>query len=103
MGRSRCSHGAYGSARASADRLPGAAVQVLLSFGADVNASDNNKNTALHYAAGYGQDDGVKLLLKQCVVCQAASDTCCMQTPEAAAVGPCSLTLGILHTDNQDS
>jgi ankyrin repeat protein len=41
---------------------------VLLSFGADVNASDNNKNTALHYAAGYGQDDGVKLLLKQCVV-----------------------------------
>ena len=41
---------------------------MLLSFGADVNASDNNKNTALHYAAGYGQDDGVKLLLKQCVI-----------------------------------
>ena len=50
-------------------------VQVLLSFGADVNASDNNKNTALHYAAGYGQDDGVKLLLKQCAVCHAVSVT----------------------------
>jgi ankyrin repeat protein len=45
-------------------------IQVLLSFGADVDASDNNKNTALHYAAGYGQDEGVKLLLKQCVDCQ---------------------------------
>jgi len=43
------------------------AEQVLLSFGADVDSSDNNKNTALHYAAGYGQDEGVKLLLKQCV------------------------------------
>ncbi len=41
--------------------------QVLLSFGADVDASDNNKNTALHYAAGYGQSQGVELLLKQCV------------------------------------
>ena len=41
--------------------------EVLLEAGASVDAADNNQNTALHYAAGYGQDDGVALLLKQCV------------------------------------
>lgn len=43
-------------------------VQVLLEFGAEVDAADANENTALHYAAGYGQADGVRLLLKQYVV-----------------------------------
>lgn len=43
-------------------------IQVLLEFGAEVDAADANLNTALHYAAGYGQADGVRLLLKQCVV-----------------------------------
>ena len=44
----------------------GAAAQVLLEFKAEVDVADTNDNTALHYAAGYGQADGVKLLLKQC-------------------------------------
>ena len=39
---------------------------MLLEAGAAVDAADNNSNTALHYAAGYGQDEGVALLLKQC-------------------------------------
>jgi ankyrin repeat protein len=34
--------------------------------GAKVDLVDNNKNTALHYAAGYGQADSVKLLLDRC-------------------------------------
>jgi len=37
---------------------------VLLGHGAAVDAADNNQNTALHYAAGYGQDEGVALLLQ---------------------------------------
>lgn len=37
--------------------------QVLLEAGASPNVGDNNNNTALHYAAGYGQADIVKLLL----------------------------------------
>lgn len=44
----------------------GGAAQVLLEFKAEVDVADTNDNTALHYAAGYGQADGVKLLLKQC-------------------------------------
>lgn len=44
----------------------GAVAQVLLEFKAEVDVADTNDNTALHYAAGYGQADGVKLLLKQC-------------------------------------
>lgn len=37
---------------------------VLLKAGAGVDALDKNKNTALHYAAGYGRKECVKLLLK---------------------------------------
>jgi ankyrin repeat protein len=37
--------------------------QVLLEAGAAVDAVDKNKNTALHYAAGYGRKDCVALLL----------------------------------------
>ena len=32
---------------------------------ADIEAMDNNNNTALHYAAGYGQEASTQLLLKQ--------------------------------------
>lgn len=38
--------------------------QVLLEAGAGVDALDKNKNTALHYAAGYGRKECVELLLK---------------------------------------
>lgn len=38
--------------------------QVLLEAGAKVDALDKNKNTALHYAAGYGRKDCVALLLE---------------------------------------
>lgn len=38
--------------------------QVLLEAGAKADALDNNKNTPLHYAAGYGRKDCVELLLK---------------------------------------
>ena len=34
--------------------------------GAKVDLLDNNKNTALHYAAGYGQAESVKMLLERC-------------------------------------
>ena len=37
--------------------------QVLLEAGADVNALDVNENTALHYAAGYGNMDSAQLLM----------------------------------------
>lgn len=37
--------------------------QALLEAGADVNAIDSNKNTALHYAAGYGNATATQLLL----------------------------------------
>lgn len=40
-----------------------ACLQTLLEKGANANAKDKNNNTALHYAAGYGQADMVKLLL----------------------------------------
>ena len=43
-----------------------ACVRALLGAGADANAIDHNKNTALHYAAGYGQAECVGLLIKQC-------------------------------------
>ncbi|KAL0454440.1 UNVERIFIED_CONTAM: Ankyrin repeat domain-containing protein 2B [Sesamum latifolium] len=38
--------------------------QVLLEAGAKVDGLDKNKNTPLHYAAGYGRKDCVELLLK---------------------------------------
>lgn len=38
--------------------------QVLLEAGALVDALDKNKNTALHYAAGYGRKECVELLLE---------------------------------------
>ena len=42
-----------------------ACVDVLLQAKANLDAVDHNKNTALHYAAGYGQPEVVELLLKQ--------------------------------------
>ncbi len=41
--------------------------QVLLEAGADANAVDANDNTALHYAAGYGNLEAAQLLLDKCV------------------------------------
>lgn len=38
--------------------------EVLLEAGAAVDALDKNNNTALHYAAGYGREECVELLLK---------------------------------------
>lgn len=38
--------------------------QVLIDAGASVNAVDKNKNTPLHYAAGYGRKECVSLLLE---------------------------------------
>lgn len=38
--------------------------QILLEAGAIVDALDKNKNTALHYAAGYGRKECVVLLLE---------------------------------------
>lgn len=38
--------------------------QVLLEAGAKVDVLDINKNTPLHYAAGYGRKECVELLLK---------------------------------------
>ena len=40
--------------------------EALVEAKADIEAMDNNNNTALHYAAGYGQEESTKLLLKQC-------------------------------------
>lgn len=37
--------------------------QILLEAGVMVDALDKNKNTALHYAAGYGRKECVALLL----------------------------------------
>jgi ankyrin repeat protein len=38
--------------------------EILLEAGAAVDALDKNKNTPLHYAAGYGRKECVDLLLK---------------------------------------
>lgn len=38
--------------------------QLLVEAGAKVDALDKNKNTALHYAAGYGRKECVALLLE---------------------------------------
>ncbi|RWW65594.1 hypothetical protein BHE74_00027097 [Ensete ventricosum] len=38
--------------------------QILLEAGATVNVLDKNKNTPLHYAAGYGRKECVALLLE---------------------------------------
>nr|GEU65236.1 hypothetical protein [Tanacetum cinerariifolium] len=43
--------------------------QVLLEAGVKVNALDNNNNTALHYAAGYGRKECVVLLLDNDTTC----------------------------------
>ena len=40
-------------------------VQALLEAGADANSKDDNENTALHYAAGYGNVPAATLLLEQ--------------------------------------
>jgi ankyrin repeat protein len=37
---------------------------LLLAKGADVNAVDNNRNSALHYAAGYNAAEACTLLLE---------------------------------------
>lgn len=39
-------------------------VEILLKAGAAVDALDRNKNTPLHYAAGYGRKECVSLLLE---------------------------------------
>lgn len=39
-------------------------MQILLEAGAAVDALDRNKNTPLHYAAGYGRKECVALLLE---------------------------------------
>lgn len=41
-------------------------VKELLAAKASVTAVDSDKNTPLHYAAGYGETECVKLLLEQC-------------------------------------
>jgi ankyrin repeat protein len=38
-------------------------VEMLCDAKADVNAVDKNKNTPLHYAAGYGRADVCKMLV----------------------------------------
>jgi ankyrin repeat protein len=37
--------------------------KLLIAAKADVDIKDSNQNTPLHYAAGYGQAESVKLLL----------------------------------------
>jgi hypothetical protein len=41
--------------------------KLLIEAGAKLDLVDNNQNTALHYAAGYGQVDTVKLLIDRWV------------------------------------
>ncbi len=38
-------------------------MKALIEAKCDINAVDENSNTALSYAAGYGNEDAVKLLL----------------------------------------
>lgn len=45
-------------------RLQVKCAQVLIEAGANVDSLDKNKNTALHYAAGYGRKECVSLLLE---------------------------------------
>lgn len=42
--------------------------QALIEAKAALDIIDNNQNTPLHYAAGYGQAESVKLLLERCVL-----------------------------------
>lgn len=49
--------------RSSSTPLP--TQQVLLDAGADVNVVDSNENSALHYAAGYGNVEAARLLLER--------------------------------------
>ncbi len=44
-----------------------ACITLLLDSGANIDAVDDNRNTPLHYSAGYGQAECVELLLKRCV------------------------------------
>ena len=39
--------------------------QMLIEAGADIDAVDENKNTAAHYSAGYGNVESVSLLKKK--------------------------------------
>lgn len=61
-----------------------ASFQVLLEAGADANAVDANDNTALHYAAGYGNLEAAQLLLDKCVrgnQLGVAAPCCCVLPP----------------------
>jgi hypothetical protein len=52
--------------------------------GAKLDAKDANSNTALHYAAGYGQAESVKLLLEKCAAAAAPRPPalpCCPALP----------------------
>jgi len=40
-------------------------LKVLIEAKAKLDAVDNNQNTALHYAAGYGQAEACKLLVEK--------------------------------------
>ena len=64
-----------------------ACAEVLLEHKADVEAKDNNQNTALHYAAGYGQLETTQLLLKQYALWStlSCSDSVCMRLTPCAA------------------
>ena len=42
-----------------------ACARALIDAKAALDIVDNNKNTALHYAAGYGQAESVKILLER--------------------------------------
>lgn len=48
----------------AADRGCAELVEILISFGANVNATDTDNQTPLHYAASCGYPECVKVLLK---------------------------------------